>query len=82
METVENSVSIIYLLRLFLGTEVLDLQVVLLTVELAQLILLHLSLQIQLFCSDLGSTQKDLLQSLRHPGEDGSKMETQRGDSL
>lgn len=64
METVDSSASISYLLSLFLGTEVLDLQVVLLAVALAQLILLQLSLQIQLFSPDLGSAREDLLQSL------------------
>lgn len=63
MVTVDSSVSISYLLSLFSGTEILDLQVVLLTVALAQLILLQLSLQIQLFSSDLGPAREDLLQS-------------------
>lgn len=62
MKTVDSRVSISYLLSLFLGTEVLDLQVVLLTVALAQLILLQLSLQIQLFLPDLGSAREDLPQ--------------------
>lgn len=56
MDSVESSVSSNYLLRLFCGTEVLDLQVVLLTVALAKLILLQLSLQIQLFFPDERST--------------------------
>ncbi len=62
METVDSSASISYLLSLFFGAEVLDLQVVLLTVALAQLILLQLPLQIQLFSPDLGSAREDLLQ--------------------
>lgn len=68
MDSVESSVSINYLLSLFSGTETLDLQVVLLSVALAQLILLQLSLQIQLLFPDLGSAREDLLQSFRHPG--------------
>lgn len=63
MESVDSSVSISYLLSLFFGTEMLDLQVVLLTVALAQLILLQLSLQIQLFFPDLGPAREDSLQS-------------------
>lgn len=43
-----------YLFSLLFGTEALDLQLVLLAVALAQLILLQLSLQIQLFSADLG----------------------------
>lgn len=45
-----------YLLSLVFGTEVLDIQVVLLAVVLAQLVLLQLSLQIQLLSPDLGPT--------------------------
>lgn len=63
MESVDSSVSTSYLLSLFFGTEVLDLQVVLLAVALAQLILLQLSLQIQLLSPDLGPAREDLLQS-------------------
>lgn len=63
MESVDSSVSISYLLSLFFGTEVLDLQVVLLAVALAQLILLQLSLQIQLFSPDLAPAREDSLQS-------------------
>lgn len=69
MKTVDSRVSISYLLSLFLGTEVLDLQVVLLTVALAQLILLQLSLQIQLFLPDLGSAREDSPQRFWHPGD-------------
>lgn len=69
MESVDSSVSISYLLSLFLGTEILDLQVVLLTVALAQLILLQLSLQIQLFSPDLGPAREDSLQRFGHPRE-------------
>lgn len=67
MESVDSSVSISYLLSLFFGTEVLDLQVVLLAVALAQLILLQLSLQIQLFSPDLAPAREDSLQSFWHP---------------
>lgn len=67
MESVDSSVSTSYLLSLFFGTEVLDLQVVLLAVALAQLILLQLSLQIQLLSPDLGPAREDLLQSFWHP---------------
>lgn len=60
-----------YLLGLLFGTEVLDIQVVLLAVVLAQLVLLQLSLQIQLLAPDLGPTREDLLQCFRHPGGKG-----------
>lgn len=63
VESVDSSASISYLLSLFFGTEILDLQVVLLAVALAQLILLQLSLQIQLFSPDFGPTREDSLQS-------------------
>lgn len=62
-KSVNSSVSISYLLSLFFGTERLGLQVGLLTVALAQLILLQLSLQIQLFAPDLGPATEDSLQS-------------------
>lgn len=55
MESADSGVSISYLLSLFLGTEILDLQVVLLAVALAQLILLQSSLQIQLLLPDFGT---------------------------
>lgn len=63
-----RGVNISYLLRLVFGTEILDLQVVLLAVALAQLILLQLSLQIQLLSPDLAPAREDLLQSFWHPG--------------
>lgn len=60
-----------YLLSLLFGTELLDIQVVLFAVVLAQLVLLQLSLQIQLLFPDLGPTREDLLQCFRHPGGKG-----------